>query len=57
MTGGNKKATHTWTNLQLKALGLFKYVMTFLLQLGIKGLNIIFINPFMDNDPLWSDTI
>ena len=26
MPGGNKKVTHTKTNLQLKAAGLFKYV-------------------------------
>ena len=26
MPGGNKKATHTYTNLQLSAAGLFKYV-------------------------------
>ena len=29
--------------------------MTFLLQLGIKGLNKIFISPFMDNVPTRSD--
>ena len=27
MPGGNKKVTHTETNLQLKAAGLFKYVL------------------------------
>ena len=37
MPDGNKKVTQTWTNLQLKASGLFKYV-TFLLPPGIKGL-------------------
>ena len=26
MRGGNKKVTHTETNLQLKAAGLFQYV-------------------------------
>ena len=26
MPGGNKKVTHTKTNLQLKAAGLFRYV-------------------------------
>ena len=26
MSGGNKKVTHTKTNLQLKVAGLFKYV-------------------------------
>ena len=25
MSGGNKKVTHTYTSLQLKAAGLFKY--------------------------------
>ena len=29
MPGGNKKVTHTLTNLYLKAAGLFKYVWPF----------------------------
>ena len=41
MPGGNKKVTHTETNLQLKAGGLFQYVWSFLLPPGIKGLNIV----------------
>ena len=35
--GGDKKITHTETNLQLKAADLFKYVRTFLPP-DIKGL-------------------
>ena len=31
MPSGNKKATHTQTNLHLKAAGLFKYVQPLLL--------------------------
>ena len=36
MSGGNKKITHTWTNLQLKAAGLFKYVWPFCYQQRLK---------------------
>ena len=41
--GGNKKVTHTETNLQLKAADLFKYV-TFLLPPGTKELLNFFCN-------------
>ena len=35
--GGNKKVTHTQTNLQLKAAGLLKYVWPFCYQQALKG--------------------
>ena len=37
MSGGNKKVTHTWTNLQLKAAGLFKYWWLFCYHQAFKG--------------------
>ena len=37
MPGGNKKDTHTQTNLQLKAAGLFKYVSSFCYHQALKG--------------------
>ena len=37
MPGGNKKITDTKTNLQLKAAGLFKYVLHFCYHQVLKG--------------------
>ena len=37
MPGGNKKVTHTWTNLHLEAAGLFKYVWPFCYHQALKG--------------------
>ena len=37
MLGGNKKVTHTETNLQLSAAGLLKYVWPFSYHLALKG--------------------
>ena len=37
MPGGNKKITHTSTNLQLKAAGLFKYAWPFCYYQALKG--------------------
>ena len=37
MPGGNKKVTHTYTNLQLSAAGLFKYVWLFCYHQALKG--------------------
>ena len=38
MPGGNKKVTtHTWTNLQLSAAGLFQYVWPFCYHQALKG--------------------
>ena len=38
MSGGNEKLTHTETNLQLKAVGLIKYMWPFYIPPGIKTL-------------------
>ena len=37
MPGGNKKVTHTKTNLQRKAVGLLKYVWPFWYHQALKG--------------------
>ena len=37
MPGGNKKVTHTQTNLQLKAADLFKYAWPFCYDQMLKG--------------------
>ena len=37
MPGGNRKFTHTETNLQLSAAGLFKYVRPFCYHQALKG--------------------
>ena len=37
MPGGNKKFSHSQTNLQLKAAGLFKYVLPFYYHQALKG--------------------
>ena len=37
MPGGNKKVTHTQTNLKLSAAGLFKYVGPFYYPRAVKG--------------------
>ena len=37
MPGGNKKVTHTLSNLQLLAAGLFKYVWPFCYDQALKG--------------------
>ena len=37
MPGGDKKVTHTYANLQLKAAGLFNYVWPFCYHQALKG--------------------
>ena len=37
MPSGNKKATYTYTNLQVKTSGLYKYVRPFCYHQVLKG--------------------
>ena len=37
MPSGNKKATYTYTNLQVKTAGLYKYVRPFCYHQVLKG--------------------
>ena len=44
MPVGNKKVTHTLTNLQLSAAGLFEYAWPFCYHQALKGLNGFYIS-------------